>query len=64
MGADGQPVALNVRLGISDGSSTELLLAPGSPVQAQMREGAQVIVGIKSATATGTRPGSGPRLPF
>jgi len=64
LGADGVPLALNVRLGISDGSSTELLVAPGSPAAEQLKEGAQVIVGIKTAAANGTRPASGPRLPF
>ena len=64
LGADGVPLAISVRLGISDGSSTELLVAPGSPAAAQLQEGAQVIVGIKSAAANGTRPAGGPRLPF
>ena len=64
LGADGVPLALNVRLGISDGSSTELLVVPGSPASAQLQDGAQVIIGIKSAATNGNRPASGPRLPF
>ena len=31
MGADGKPVAYNVRLGITDGTSTELLVGPMRP---------------------------------
>ena len=31
MGADGKPKAYNVRLGISDGTSTELIVLPNSP---------------------------------
>ncbi len=64
MGADGKPVAYAVRLGISDGSSTELLLGPNAPQAAVLKEGALVIIG---AVAAGTAPGgapTGPRLPF
>jgi HlyD family secretion protein len=64
MGADGKPVAYAVRLGISDGSSTELLLGPNAPEAAVLKEGALVIVGT---LATGAAPGgapAGPRLPF
>ncbi len=65
LGEDGKPRAFNVRLGISDGSSTELLVAPGSPAAADLREGATVIVGIQSSTASAAKPGAGgPRLPF
>ena len=64
MGADGKPVAYAVRLGISDGSSTELLLGPNAPQAAVLKEGALVIIGTLAA---GTAPGggpTGPRLPF
>ena len=64
MGADGKPVAYAVRLGISDGSSTELLLGPNAPEAAVLTEGALVIIGT---VAVGTAPGgapTGPRLPF
>ena len=70
MGDDGKPVAYNVRLGITDGTSTELLVAPGSPDAAALKEGAAVITGTLSAGAAGAggaapRPGStGPRMPF
>lgn len=64
MGADGKPVAYAVRLGISDGSSTELLIGPNAPEALVLKEGALVIVGTLS---TGAAPGgaaAGPRLPF
>jgi HlyD family secretion protein len=63
-GADGKPKALNVRLGVSDGSMTELLRGPNAA--AELQEGTDVIVGTKSA-ATGTAartPAAGPRAPF
>ncbi len=67
-GADGSPKALNVRLGISDGSMTELIVPPGSPEAAELREGAAVITGTVSAGATGSngRPAAnpGPRMMF
>jgi len=66
LGEDGKPRAVNVRLGITDGSSTELLVAPGSPDAALLKEGAVVIVGLMSRTAptTGRPAGGGPRLQF
>jgi HlyD family secretion protein len=69
MGADGKPVAYNVRLGITDGTSTELMVGPNSPNADQLKEGALVIIGTSSAggsagaAAGGQRP-SGPRMPF
>ena len=64
MGADGKPVAYAVRLGISDGSSTELLLGPNAPEAAVLTEGALVIIGtVAAGTAPGGAP-TGPRLPF
>lgn len=63
LGADGKPRAFNVRLGISDGSSTELLITEGTPAAAELREGASVIIGVL-APASGSRPAAGPRLPF
>ena len=61
---DGKPVALNVRLGVSDGSMTELLLGPQAA--AELLEDREVIVGTKSATAGNApkAPGAGPRAPF
>jgi HlyD family secretion protein len=62
--ADGKPKALNVRLGVSDGSMTELLLGPNAA--AELKEGTEVIVGTKSALtgAAPKPPGAGPRAPF
>jgi HlyD family secretion protein len=71
MGADGKPVAYNVRLGITDGTSTELMVSPNSPNADVFKEGALVIVGtsVAGAGAAGTAGGSaqrpsGPRMPF
>jgi HlyD family secretion protein len=64
MGADGKPVAYAVRLGISDGGSTELLLGPNAPQAAVLKEGALVIVGTLAAGSTPGGAPTGPRLPF
>jgi HlyD family secretion protein len=68
MGADGKPVAYNVRLGITDGTSTELMVAPNSPNAAAFKEGALVIIGTNTAAGAGAAAGaqrpSGPRMPF
>ena len=71
MGADGKPKAYNVRLGISDGTSTELIVLPNSPEAAELVEGALVIIGTVntgngSPAAGGQRPAgaSGPRMAF
>ena len=68
LGEDGKPRAINVRLGISDGSSTELLIAPNGPNAADLKEGTLVIVGVQGPGAAGAggavRAPSGPRLPF
>lgn len=64
LGADGTPRAFNVRLGISDGSSTELLVPPGSPAVAELQAGATVITGVVAAASGSGRSSSGPRLPF
>ena len=61
---DGKPAAYSVRLGITDGGSTELIVAPGSPEAAVLQEGAVVITGIASPGAGGAKPSGGPRLPF
>ena len=63
----GKPVAYNVRLGITDGTSTELIVQPNSPNADLFKEGATVITGVSggAAAAPGARPGStGPRMPF
>ncbi len=66
LGTDGKPKALNVRLGITDGSQTELVVGPNSPEAAELKEGASVITGVSSAASGGTaRPGAtGPRMMF
>ncbi len=67
MGADGKPKAFNVRLGITDGTSTELIVAPNAAGADELKEGATVIIGTvaPAAGAAGTpRPAAGPRLPF
>jgi HlyD family secretion protein len=61
--AQGKPKALNVRLGVSDGSMTELLPARGEA--GELPEGAEVIVGTKSGTTNAAPPkANGPRPPF
>jgi len=63
--AQGKPRAYSVRLGITDGTSTELLVAPNAPEAQALREGAAVIVGTLGAAASGNRPSAGgPRMPF
>jgi HlyD family secretion protein len=65
VGEGGKPVALSVRLGISDGVSTELIVAPNSPQAAVLKEGAEIIVAAQfPAAATTARPATGPRPPF
>ncbi len=60
----GRPKALNVRLGITDGTQTELIVAPGSPEAAELQEGATVITGVSGGAATAPRPGGAPRMMF
>jgi HlyD family secretion protein len=70
MGADGKPKAYNVRLGITDGSSTELIVSPNSPDAAELKEGAALIIGTVNTGATSgagaAKPAAstGPRMPF
>jgi HlyD family secretion protein len=69
MGEDGKPQAYNVRLGITDGTSTELLVSPNAPEAALLKEGALVITGTVGAGApasgSGARPATpGPRMMF
>lgn len=63
----GQPKPLNVRLGVSDGTSTELLPGPDAPTtnttNSELKEGAEVVIGLKSLAAPGAK-GPGPRPPF
>jgi HlyD family secretion protein len=63
LGDDGKPRAYNVRLGISDGVTTELIMPPGSPDAAVLVEGAAVITAVVSAGTPPTgaaRPGPRP----
>ncbi len=65
LGEDGKPRAYNVRLGITDGTMTELIVPPGSPLAQVVKEGATVITGVVGGAGPGApRPTSGPRLPF
>lgn len=65
-GADGKPKAWSVRLGITDGSQTELIVGPNAPEAADLKEGASVITGVTGgASGAAARPGAtGPRLMF
>jgi HlyD family secretion protein len=65
--ANNKPVAYNVRLGVTDGTATELLVAPNSPQAELFKEGAIVIIGVINPNAPSSganRPPSGPRMPF
>jgi HlyD family secretion protein len=58
IGSSGKPVEVPLRLGLSDGNSTEV-------VGGDLKEGAEVIVGNVDRNAQASRPsGSAPRLPF
>ncbi|AOF86454.1 efflux transporter, RND family, MFP subunit [Hydrogenophaga sp. RAC07] len=58
----GQPVAYPVRLGVSDGTATELLVPPDSSEAGVLVEGAQVITGVTAPASS--RRTSGPRMSF
>jgi HlyD family secretion protein len=59
---NGQPRAYRVRLGISDGTMTEIVVPPGSPDAERVTAGAEVIVGTL-APGSGSRT-TGPRMMF
>jgi HlyD family secretion protein len=62
-----RPQAVNVRLGITDGTMTELIVPPGSPQAAKLVEGAEVVTGTvtsAAANAPAARPPAGPRMSF
>lgn len=68
-GTDGQPVAHDVRLGLTDGTSTELVLPASAPLAEVLKPGTTVITGQPPAAGAGSagapKPASGaPRLPF
>ncbi|HEY0855798.1 MAG TPA: efflux RND transporter periplasmic adaptor subunit [Albitalea sp.] len=60
----GKPRAVDVRLGITDGTMTELIVPPNSPDAARLVEGAEVIVGTVApgSAGTGTPAPAGPRM--
>jgi HlyD family secretion protein len=60
---DGKPRAFNVRLGITDGTSTELIVAPNSPDAAELKEGAPVIIGVNAPGSAPAKTAS-PRMAF
>jgi HlyD family secretion protein len=64
MGADGKPQAVAVRVGVSDGSSSELILPPNSPAADVLREGTEVLVGIKQPGSAASPRSTGPRPLF
>jgi len=53
---DGKPRAYNVRLGISDGVTTELIVPPNSPDAAVLVEGATVITAVIQPATGGPAP--------
>jgi HlyD family secretion protein len=67
MDAEGKPKAFNARLGISDGTSTELIVPPNSGDADELKEGAAIITGTVSSSSANTsaRPATaGPRMGF
>jgi HlyD family secretion protein len=58
LGADDKPVAYNVRLGITDGTSTELVLVPNAPNADVFKEAATVVVGVSGGAAAGASGGA------
>jgi Spy/CpxP family protein refolding chaperone len=63
--AKGKPAAYNVRLGITDGVATELIVPPGSANADLLRDGATVITGVNAPGSAAPRPGTpGPRPMF
>ena len=55
--AEGKPVAVDVRTGVSDGSFTEVVNPP-----AELKAGVEIITGTQ--TATSAKPAAAPRSPF
>jgi HlyD family secretion protein len=72
LGPDGKPRAFFVRLGVSDGLATELLIGAGTAGQPDadlIKEGAEVVIGASKPAgappgAARTGPGGAPRAPF
>jgi HlyD family secretion protein len=59
LATDGKPRAYNVRLGISDGVMTELVVPAGSPEADVLVEGATVITAVVNASSGGGAPRTG-----
>ena len=72
LGPDGKPHAFFVRLGVSDGLSTELLIGAGTARQSDadlIKEGAEVVISAGKPAgappgAARTGPSAAPRAPF
>jgi hypothetical protein len=64
LGGDGKPLAFNVRLGISDGAATELLLQTDSSAAGAFKDGTEVVIGSSGNSADAKKPAGGPRPPF
>ena len=72
LGPDGKPRAFFVRLGVSDGLATELLIGAGTAGQPDadlIKEGAEVVISAGKPAgappgAARTGPGGAPRAPF
>jgi HlyD family secretion protein len=67
MDAEGKPKAFNARLGISDGTSTELIVPPNSADVDTLKEGAAIITGTVTpgSASSPARPATtGPRMGF
>lgn len=62
LNAKGEPSAYNVRLGVTDGTSTEIMVRPDGPAAQAVVEGATVVTGVTAATTPAR--GSGPRMSF
>ena len=66
LGDDGQPRAYSVRLGITDGTTTELLVNPNAPDAQVLKLGARVVTGVGAVGGPSTpqRTPTGPRSLF
>ncbi|MGQ3198224.1 MAG: hypothetical protein ACT6UH_26760, partial [Hydrogenophaga sp.] len=60
--AQGQPTAQAVRLGVSDGVTTELLVSEQSPHAGALAEGSKVVTGV--SVNAGPARTNGPRMSF
>jgi HlyD family secretion protein len=64
LGADGKPRAYAVRVGVSDGAFSELLVQPGTPAAEALVEGAEVITATGAAASAASNRPAGPRPLF